>query len=377
MKKLFAILLAVLLVVSCMAVLAACNNEPDLVVYGSTEEEHLRATVEAFEKKTGYKVDYQRLSAGEVQTKIAEEVKAGGKPSADVFFGGTNDIYNEMAAAGLMYAYKNDDLQKRYVDDSFYDKDGYWYGIYKNVLGIAFNSDELQKRNLEAPKGWIDLLDAKYAGLVTACNPNTAGTGKQFINVLSQLCKDASFQQKVAAATGETVTDRETAFKAYFKKLDNNVKEYTKGGGAPANYLGSGNAVIIVSYMQNVVEQYTRYGIKTAQVVKIAEGTGYEICSCGIFKDAKNIDVAKEFLEYCTTVEFVSLFKDAGCFATPVVKDSQGNPYEVEEAKALGVTEIPLIAYDTEDAKTNTAKYVGWFTEAVGTTGSNDKLKDK
>lgn len=377
MKKTFAVLLAILMVVSCLAVLIACNKEPDLVVYGSTEEEHLRATVEAFEKKTGYKVDYQRLSAGEVQTKISEEVKAGGKPSADIFFGGTNDIYNEMAAAGLMYAYKDESLQSRFVDESFYDKDGYWYGIYKNVLGIAFNSSELQKRSLEAPKGWIDLLDAKYAGLVTACNPNTAGTGKQFINVLSQLCKDSDFQQKVAAATGETVTDRESAFKAYFKKLDNNVKEYTKGGGAPANYLGSGNAVIIVSYMQNVVEQYTRYGIKTAQVVKIEEGTGYEICSCGILKDAAHLDVAKEFIQYCTTIEFVSLFKDAGCYATPVVKDSEGKPYEVEEAKALGVTDIPLIVYDTEDAKNNTSKYVGWFTDAVGTSGDNDKLKNQ
>ena len=381
MKKLITILLAVIMATTCLAAFSACNNtddEYDLIVYGSTEEEHLRVTVEAFMAKTGYKVAYQRLSAGEVQTKISEEVKAGGTPSADVFFGGTNDIYNEMAANGLLYAYKNEENMKRFVSDSFYDKDGYWYGIYKNVLGIFYNTAELELRGLDAPEGWIDLLDPKYAGqngLITACNPNTAGTGKQFINVISQLCKEESFQQAVAAKTGATVTDRESAFKAYFAALNKNIKEYTKSGGAPANYLSSGNVTIGVSYMQNVVEQVARYGITNAKVVLIKEGTGYEICSCGIFANCKNLDVAKEFIDYCSSVDFVSKFKGAGCYATPVVYDENGNPYDVEEAKAIGVTDIPLIAYDTEDAKTNTSKYVGWFTEAVGSSDSNDKLK--
>ena len=113
MKKILSIFLAVML---CAGLLAGCeatggsagatnpkaaeildmSNAPapsggtDLVVYGSTEEEHLAATVNAFMDLTGYKVEFQRLSAGEVQTKVSEEVKAGGKPSADVFFGGTN-----------------------------------------------------------------------------------------------------------------------------------------------------------------------------------------------------------------------------------------------------------------------------------------------
>jgi iron(III) transport system substrate-binding protein len=371
-NRIFSVALLVLFVLS--SVVAGGTKEVDLVVYGSTEEAHIKVTVDAFKEKTGYNVVYQRLSAGEVQTKISEEVKAGGKPSGDVFFGGTNDIYNEMAAEGLLMPYKRDDLQKRFVSSSFYDADGYWYGIYKNVLGIFYSDTELKLRKVAPPTGWVDLLDSRFAGLVTACNPNTAGTGKQMVNVIAQLCYTESFRESVSKKLGMRLNTQEDCFKAYFAALDKNVKEYTKSGGKPANYLASGEVVIGISYMQNVVEQFVAYNIDDARVVQIEESTGYEICSVGILANCAHPDVAKEFIEYCTTTDFVSYFKAGGCYATPCIKDENGKPYEVPEAAALGVTSIPLFNYDTIDPVLNTKKYVGWFTEAIGS-GSQQKLK--
>jgi len=372
MKRIGMVVLLILSVLS--FAMAAGTKEVDLVVYGSTEEAHVKATVDAFIKKTGYNVVYQRLSAGEVQTKISEEVKAGGKPSGDVFFGGTNDIYNEMSAGGLLLAYKNADLQKRYVSPTFFDPNGYWYGIYKNVLGIFYSDKELQLRKVAPPTGWVDLLDSRFAGLVTACNPNTAGTGKQMVNVIAQLCYTDSFRKAVGQKLGKQLNTQEECFKAYFTTLDKNIKEYTKSGGKPANYLASGEVVIGVSYMQNVVEQYVAYNVTDARIVKVAESTGYEICSCGIFANCAHPEVAKKFVDYCTTTDFVSHFKEGGCYATPCILDENGKPYEVPEAAALGVTSIPLFDYDTKDPVLNTKKYVGWFTEAIGA-GSQQKLK--
>jgi len=372
MKRIGMVVLLILSVLS--FAMAAGTKEVDLVVYGSTEEAHVKATVDAFIKKTGYNVVYQRLSAGEVQTKISEEVKAGGKPSGDVFFGGTNDIYNEMSAGGLLLVYKNADLQKRYVSPTFFDPNGYWYGIYKNVLGIFYSDKELQLRKVAPPTGWVDLLDSRFAGLVTACNPNTAGTGKQMVNVIAQLCYTDSFRKAVGQKLGKQLNTQEECFKAYFTALDKNIKEYTKSGGKPANYLASGEVVIGVSYMQNVVEQYVAYNVTDARIVKVAESTGYEICSCGIFANCAHPEVAKKFVDYCTTTDFVSHFKEGGCYATPCILDENGKPYEVPEAAALGVTSIPLFDYDTKDPVLNTKKYVGWFTEAIGA-GSQQKLK--
>ena len=77
--------------------------EGELVVYGSCEEEYLAAACQNFEKLYGIKTTYQRLSTGEVQAKIEEE---NGNPSADVWFGGTTDPYNVVAAEGLLEAYE-------------------------------------------------------------------------------------------------------------------------------------------------------------------------------------------------------------------------------------------------------------------------------
>ena len=81
---------------------AAAQAEGSLVVYGSCEEAYLSAACQKFEEMYGIKVDYQRLSTGEVYTKIEEEA---GNPSGDVWFGGTTDPYNEAVAAGLLEPY--------------------------------------------------------------------------------------------------------------------------------------------------------------------------------------------------------------------------------------------------------------------------------
>ena len=106
MKKVFALLLALVMV---LGALVACSGkkeeaktadtEGELVVYGSCEEDYLAAACKKFEELYGIKTTYQRMSTGEVPAKIAEEK---GKPSADVWFGGTNNPYDQAAADGLL-----------------------------------------------------------------------------------------------------------------------------------------------------------------------------------------------------------------------------------------------------------------------------------
>jgi len=60
--------------------IAAAQAEGTLVVYGSCEEDYLAAACEKFEELYGIKVVYQRLSTGEVQSKVEEE---NGNPSGD------------------------------------------------------------------------------------------------------------------------------------------------------------------------------------------------------------------------------------------------------------------------------------------------------
>ena len=105
--------------------IAAAQAEGELIVYGSCEEEYLAVACENFEKLYGIDVQYQRLSTGEVQSKIEEE---NGNPSADVWFGGTTDPYNVCAAEGLLMPYEAQNAS-HLLSDAYRDADGNWYGI--------------------------------------------------------------------------------------------------------------------------------------------------------------------------------------------------------------------------------------------------------
>ena len=48
----------------------AAEEEGELIVYGSCEEEHVQACVDHFKELFGLDVQFQRLSTGEVQAKI-------------------------------------------------------------------------------------------------------------------------------------------------------------------------------------------------------------------------------------------------------------------------------------------------------------------
>ena len=151
------------------ALIEAAKAEGELTVYGSCEEEYLSAACQNFEKLYGIKTKYQRLSTSEVYTKISEEA---GKPSADVWFGGTTDPYNEAVADGLLMQYDAINA-KNLISDKYKDPTDCWYGIYKGILGFMVNTEELDRLGLEAPKTWDDLTKEEYKGLIMLSNPNT------------------------------------------------------------------------------------------------------------------------------------------------------------------------------------------------------------
>ena len=163
-------------------IVTAAKEEGTLVVYGSCEEDYLAAACENFEKLYGIEVQYQRLSTGEVQSKIEEEA---GNPSGDVWFGGTTDPYNVAASEGLLEPYEAENAS-HLISDTYRDADGQWYGIYKGILGFMVNQDELDRMGIEAPKDWADLLDPKYKDLIWLSNYNTAGTAKLVVNTMIQ-----------------------------------------------------------------------------------------------------------------------------------------------------------------------------------------------
>ena len=350
MKKLVSLLLALALLVSMSSVafaakedfdpelVAAAQAEGELTVYGSCEEPYLAAAAKNFEKEFGIKVSYLRLSTGEVQAKITEEK---GNPSADVWFGGTNDPYNESAKLGLLMAYEAKNA-KNLASPMYREADDYWYGIYKGILGFMVNTEELKRLNLEAPKGWDDLLKPEYKDKIWLSNPNTAGTAKLVINTLVQL------------------KGHDEAMK-YFVELDKNIAQYTKSGSGPSKKVGIGECVIAIGFLHDGITQILD-GYDNIALIIPEEGTSFEIGSTAIFEGCAHENAAKLWIEYALSPDCVELADDAQSYQFLVITNAQ-QPAVVEP---FGLDPDNVMKYNFEDAKANTSKYVQDFFNALG-----------
>ena len=326
--------------------IAAAQAEGELVVYGSCEEEYLAAACEHFEELYCIKVLYQRLSTGEVQSKIEEEK---GNPSADVWFGGTTDPYNVCAAEGLLEPYEAENAS-HLLGDAYRDADGNWYGIYKGILGFMVNKDELDRMGLEAPQDWADLLKPEYEGLIWTSNYNTAGTAKLVINTMIQKYgHDEGIQ--------------------YLVDLDKNVQVYTKSGSGPSKNVGTGECVIGIGFLHDGITQIVDNGYGNIELVIPSSGTSFEIGATAIFKGAKHPNAAKLWIEYALSPECVGLAQDNGSYQFLVIDNAE----QPAVASEFGLDPENVMDYDFEDAKQNIKTYVEEVMTALG--GGDDRFK--
>ena len=324
--------------------IAAAQAEGELTVYGSCEEEYLAAACEHFQELYGIKVNYQRLSTGEVQAKIEEEK---GNPSADVWFGGTTDPYNVLAKEDLLEPYAAQNAS-HLLSDMYKDPDGKWYGIYKGILGFMVNTDELTRMNLEAPADWQDLLKPEYKGLIWLSNYNTAGTAKLVINTMIQKYgHDEGIQ--------------------YLVDLDKNIEVYTKSGSGPSKNVGTGECVIGIGFLHDGITQIVDNGYENVKLVIPSSGTSFEIGATAIFKGAAHPNAAKLWIEYALSPECVNLAAQNGSYQFLVID----NATQPEVAMQFGLDPDNVMDYDFEDAKNNIGTYIEEVMAALNAGGAD------
>ena len=326
--------------------IADAQAEGTLVVYGSCEEEYLAVACEKFQELYGIEVQYQRLSTGEVQSKVEEEA---GNPSGDVWFGGTTDPYNVCAAEGLLEAYEAENAS-HLLGEAYRDKDGYWYGIYKGILGFMVNRDELDRMGIAVPQDWADLTKPEYAGLVWLSNYNTAGTAKLVINTMIQKYgHDEGIQ--------------------YLVDLDKNVHVYTKSGSGPSKNVGTGECVVGIGFLHDGITQIVDNGYGNIELVIPSSGTSYEIGATAIFKGAKHPNAAKLWIEFALSPDCVNLAQDNGSYQFLVID----NATQPAVATEFGLDPENVMDYDFEDAKNNIKTYIEDVMTALG--GGDDRFK--
>ena len=148
--------------------------------------------------ETGIEVPMDNKNSGQSVSQIIAEAN---NPVADAAYLGISFAINAKNQ-GLVENYKGEGWQK--VPDGLKDPDGAWVSIHAGTVGLMVNTEALD--DLPVPKGWKDLLDPKYEGMVGFLDPSSAFVG--------YACSVA-----VNHALGGTLDDFGPALD-YFKKLN-------------------------------------------------------------------------------------------------------------------------------------------------------------
>ncbi|MDF2656086.1 MAG: iron transporter substrate-binding protein [Bacillota bacterium] len=353
--RMCALLLALMMVV---AALAGCGSsgsgsengdtdnakkEPaykELTVYSALPETELPFYFNAFQQDTGIKVNYVRLSAGEMLTRVKAE---GANPNASLMYGGSSDTYIAAAADGLLEPYTSPELSN--VPDEYKDPDGNWSPFYVGALAFACNKDWFEKNKLEYPKTWDDLLKPEFKGQVSMAHPSTSGTSFSILATIVQMMgEDKAWD--------------------YLSKLNQNVRQYTKAGAAPPMEVALGEAAIALTFAHD--------GLKPAnegypiEVVFPEDGTGYEVGAIALIKNGK----AEEQENAKLFVDWVLSQRGQECF---IESKSNRLPINVNAKVSDGlkkISDINVIAYDAVWSGENRERLVEDFKAKIDNAGS-------
>src|SRR4030042_1167083 len=152
------------------------------------------------------------------------------------------------------------------------------------MLAEKSNTKVLKEKHLPMPKGWYDLLNPVFKGLIAMPDPSASGTG--FLQI-------ASILQMYGAKEG-----KEDGWN-FLKSLDKNMAEYIKSGSRPAKMTAQGEFAVGCSF-DFVVGEQKKQGFPVELVFPV-EGAGYEGEANALMTGAKNPAPAKKFLDWAVS----------------------------------------------------------------------------
>ena len=305
-----------------------------LTMYIGTVEQQALVLSKEFEKDTGIKVNFVRMSGGETLSRIRAEKAS---PKASIWYGGSADSYIVAQKEGLLTPYKSKNAEK--IPANFKDPDGYWTGVYQGYLGFICDGRFFEEKNIPLPKSWNDLLKPEFKGQIMMGNPGSASTGYVIISTLTQMMGE------------EKAMD-------YLAKLHPQIKQYTKAGAAPARSAALGECAIGITFIHNGI-RLLKEGYSNVKLAVPEEGTAYELGAVAIIKNGPEQEAAKKFVDWCLTKKAQELGQHNGSFQ--FLTNPEANP----PAEALPFKNTKLIKYDFVWSGSNRARLVEAWNKAV------------
>jgi len=284
MKRMVWVIGLVMIVVS-----ATVWAKDSVTVYTSLETDETVKYLEVARKDLpDLEINIIRLSTGELGARMLAEKD---NPQADAIWGWAVTNTEQFIPLGMLDPYKPKGVER--LDKRFVHPKDYYVGIDMYIAAFCVNTKVLKEKNLPMPKGWNDLLDPKFKGLITMPNPAASGTG--FLQI-------ASILQMYGAKEG-----KEDGWE-FLKKLNNNIGEYIKSGSRPAKMTAQGEFAVGASF-DFVVGELKKQGAPVEFVFPV-EGAGYEVEANALLKGAKNPGPAKKFLDWAISANAMKAYSE-------------------------------------------------------------------
>ena len=295
-----------------------------LTLYMGPPEKTCAALAQGFEKHSGIKPTFLRLSAGEAINRIRAERSA---PQASVLYGIGLPSMLTLKADGLIEPYKSPEA--RAIPDKYKDPEGYWTGTDVDFIGFISNKKFLQEKGLKAPQSWEDLTRPEYAGQICLGSPSTSGTGYTFLTTVLQLMGEQKGWD-------------------YMKRFNANVAQYTRSGIGPTQLVGRGEVGVGILFAHDILGSIDK-GFPVEMSLP-REGTGYDLFCVVMLKGAPEAGEAKKFIDWACTPESMELLAASEYFDVPT------NPAAKVHALVKPYESAKLITFDFNWAGSTTVR---------------------
>lgn len=252
--------------------------EERLVVYTAFEENELKDFWEQFRKDLpdlAAKASYIRASTGPIMARVEAERA---NPQADVIWGVFNDYLTAAARKGLLEPYVAKESDR--IPARFKHPENMWQGVTLLTVAFAVNTRRMQELRLQPPRTWEDLLEPRYKGHIVMSNPSTSGTAYLLLaSHVRRLGEDRAFE--------------------YYERLDKNLAQVTKSGGAPGRMAAAGETPIGIALAYEV--EVARKQGAPIEVIHPTDGVAWTFEGNALVKGARNPQNARRFLDWAVS----------------------------------------------------------------------------
>jgi len=334
MKVIIAIILGIFMVVSSLWGPPVAKAADVLHMYTALEPNEAKTYIEAFTKDTAIDVEWVKLSAGEILTRLKAEAK---NPQVSIWFGGPSVEFIAGKKEGLLAPY-NSPVGASFLKGNLRDTEDCWSGIYFGAIGFANNTNWFEKNKIPYPTSWQDLIKPEFKANITLAYPYTSGTSYTVLATLVQLMgEDEAFD--------------------YWKKLEPNVHHYNTSGPAAVTQAGLGEVAIGIAFSHDILGKGTAQGYPVRGTFP-SEGTGYEIGALGLVKGGPEPELGKKFIDWALSKPAQDLMKV--WFRIPL------NPEAEVAPGATKASDVKLINYLDEWAGANKKRLIEKWRQTIG-----------